>query len=311
MKKIFGYLLMLSAITCLIGACDSKEITYSGPEYVMFSDSAYVMPILEADTTFEVTVGTTTACKYDRNFTVDVMTGKTTAIRGHHFDFVDNSNNVTVKAGERTAKVRLKGYYNNVGREDSLVVRLKLVAPTENIWGIYNPSNETLVEMVKCYRFKMSEFIYPGGNFLMYASFPYGEQVSTYPAKLDESLTTDSTVSIYMFDEHIPVKIKFDDSDALDQRIIVPAQPAFKESNYGIVYVRSTEEYPSYFIVPDRFFVLYLDAYAPGIGSFGVYEYIFKCLSESEAEDNENGVLSAKQSSRVYSLSSQKLITKF
>ena len=77
----------------------------------------------------------------------------------------------------------------------------------------------------------------------------------------------------------------------MDLVITVPEQAGFRESNYGTVWIRSVEQYPSYFNTFDNFFVLILEAYVPQIGSFGVYQYIFKSLDEDEAEDNENGTV--------------------
>ena len=91
----------------------------------------------------------------------------------------------------------------------------------------------------------------------------------------------------------------FDDSDPTDYIIHVPEQPAFKDMNYGTVWVRSLEMYPSYFNVPDRFFVLYLEMYLPQMGSFGAYPYIFKCISQDEADNMDNGAATRTLSARL------------
>lgn len=91
MKKFLNLLLMVPFATAFMVGCQSEDITYSGPEYVMFSDTTYMMPILETDKIFEVPVATTTLADYDRNYAVEIINDKSTAIRGYHFDFVDNT----------------------------------------------------------------------------------------------------------------------------------------------------------------------------------------------------------------------------
>ncbi len=295
MKKFWSILWMLPIAAVLAVGCQSDDITYSGPEYVSFSDTLSTMPILNMDTTFSVPVTATTIADYDRNYAVEVVDGKTTAVRGLHYDFVDNSSNITIKAGERTAFVKLKGYYDNVLRDDSLVINLRLIEPKSQKWDLYG--NETRVNMVKCHPFKMNDFLMikddqAQAQFTMMATFPFGEQTSEFDVKGykkdDKTLMlTDMFGSANLGD----IRVIFDDSDPLNLEVTVPEQPAFRDVNYGTIWVRSVVQYPSYFNTFDNFFVLILDAYVPQIGSFGVYQYIFKCLSPDEAANEHNGAV--------------------
>lgn len=309
MKKFLNLLLAIPVAAMIMVACQSDDITYSGPEYVMFSDTTFTMPVLDkGDKALCVPVAATTTADYDRNYAVEIINEKSTAIRGYHFDFVDNSNNITIKAGERTANVLLKGHYDNVNRDDSLVVRLRLVEPEEQKWSLYG--NETLVDFIKCHSFKMNDFLLIGNdndevNMTMLASFPFSNQTKTFSVhgyKKDEY----TVILTDMFGESVsePIRLVFDDSDPLDLRITVPEQSAFREGNYGYVWVRTVDQYPSYFNTFDNFFVLTLEAYVPQLGSFGVYQYIFKCIDADDAIDEENGVVTR---SMQRNLSSYKL----
>ena len=93
-----------------LASCQNEDATYSGPEFVMFADSSFLMPVLNNDTVFEVTVVSSTTSSVDRNFSVDIVNSGTTAIRGYHYDFVDKSNNITIKAGENKTSVKIKSY---------------------------------------------------------------------------------------------------------------------------------------------------------------------------------------------------------
>lgn len=293
MKKFLNLLLMVPFAIAFMVGCQSEDITYSGPEYVMFSDTTYMMPILETDKIFEVPVATTTLADYDRNYAVEIINDKSTAIRGYHFDFVDNTNNVTIKAGERTAFVKLAGHYDNVNRDDSLVVRLRLVEPEAQTWDLYG--NETWVDFIKCHPFKMNDFLQikketDEANFTMLASFPFDSNMGSYSVKgYKKDEKTLMLTDMFGRSGSGEIRVIFDDSDPLDLVVTVPEQAGFRESNYGTVWVRSVAQYPSYFNTFDNFFVLILEAYVPQIGSFGVYQYIFKSLDKDEAENNENG----------------------
>lgn len=293
MKNLLNLLLLFPVMSIGMVGCQSEDATYSGPEFVMFADTIYTMPIVETGTAFEVPVAATTTANYDRNYTVEVDNSKSTAVRGFHFDFADGSNNVTIKAGERVANVRLKGYYNNVQREDSLVVSLRLVEPKSQQWDLYG--NTTRVDFVLCPPFKMNDFLQikndnDEAHFTMLASFPFGNQTSSYAVegyKKDEK--TLMLTSMFGNSATDPIRVIFDDSDPLDLKITVPEQKAFRESSYGYVWIHSVDQYPSYFNTFDNFFVLILEAYVPQIGSFGVYQYIFKCIDSDEAANNNNG----------------------
>lgn len=90
-------------------------------------------------------VSATNATDYDRNYAVEIINEKSTAIRGYHFDFVDGTNNITIKAGERVGIVKLKPTYANVAREDSLVISLRLLEPKDEELDLYG--NVTRVDM--------------------------------------------------------------------------------------------------------------------------------------------------------------------
>ena len=278
------YVAMAAAL--LMVACESEDKMYEGKNYVMFSDSIYTMPVMVDDQEFEVPVAATTTASYDRNYAVEILHEKSTAVRGVHFDFVEGSNNITIKAGERVGMVRIKPIYSHMERNDSLVISLRLLEPAEEQLTIYG--NTTRIDMVKCYPFDMNDFIFPGGNMYMLASFPFSSD--TQQIRVNGEVKDDHTFILKdAFSDIYPLRLEFDDSDPLDYTIRVPEQPAFKDSSYGTVYVRSVDMYPSYFVVPDHFFVLYLEVYIPQLGSFGVYQYIFKCITQNEADDMDNG----------------------
>ena len=99
---------------------------------------------------------------------------RTNAIEGYHFDIL--SRNVTIKAGERTGKVKLKGYYNHLSVNDSLAVTLYFVNNEEKFSELYN--DWTNVRLHKCMPFNIDDYT---GNMRMTCTFPFStSSVTTF-----------------------------------------------------------------------------------------------------------------------------------
>ena len=59
MKNLFiGCMAAVAAVAGLSG-CDEKRVSYSGPDYLMFSDTIYNYPVQESGETFKVPVSAT------------------------------------------------------------------------------------------------------------------------------------------------------------------------------------------------------------------------------------------------------------
>ncbi|MEG1188221.1 MAG: DUF4984 domain-containing protein [Bacteroidales bacterium] len=274
-------------ILCVLGlvtSCDTESYFYSGDSYVMFSDSVAVFGIdgAKKENFFEVQVGVTDARPYDRHYAIEVNTAKSNAIEGFHFDIVNC--NVLIKSGEQSGSIMLKGNYDNIPRFDSLGICLQLVVPETEILAPYG--NEMKITFAKCYPFDIRDFV---GHVRMYATFPYGSYATTFHR--EAVLKNDSTIVLQdLFQRFNPVELLFSHKEGLDDLITVKEQDAFTDINYGSIRLRGTTYYPSYYNSADKFFILYLESYSPMYGSFGVYEYIFKMLTDDEYELEKNEV---------------------
>ena len=284
MRKILNGLWILPWLIWGFGGCESEHVSFSGPEYVMFSDSAVVMPVFAKDTLFSVYVASTVAQDYDRNFAVEVVDRKSNAIEGVHYQLVNH--NVTVKAGERAGVVTLKGIYDNIGPGDNLSICLKLVEDQSLKWDMYK--DEINVRLVKCYPFDIEAFT---GNIRMYATFPFSStEVKEFLLTADKK--NDKTLILREpFSRLYDIVLKFDDSDPMYPQVIVPSQVGFVDANYGKVNIRSVEVTPCFYRIPDRLIKLELEFYMPGIGSFGVHRIALEWISEEEADLDKNGII--------------------
>lgn len=129
MKKIYVLFIALSAL--LLTGCENDPITYSGPDFVSFSE-ATISKAVRAGEDGIVTVGIGCANKSSeaRTFTVSVDAANTTAVEGTDFEFVSKS--VTIPAGEYVGKIQIKGNYDNLTPE-GVVLTLKLDADASMI----------------------------------------------------------------------------------------------------------------------------------------------------------------------------------
>ena len=96
---------------------------------------------------FNIPVAATQACDYDRTMAVEVIEKKSNAIEGKHYTI--ESNTITIKAGERSANVRIRGNYDAIAVTDSLGLTLRLLTEKENQWNMYENNYEAKVVLQK------------------------------------------------------------------------------------------------------------------------------------------------------------------
>lgn len=151
---ITGIVALITLAVGFWGCNDLSRTTYSGSDYVMFSDTLSMYPVQDSEKWFEIPVVATNICDYDRSFGVEVDDKASNAIEKKQY--VVESNTVTIKAGERVAKFRMKGIYENIDKTDSLSVTFNLLAKDENVWDLYG--TRTRVQMQKACPFELSTF---------------------------------------------------------------------------------------------------------------------------------------------------------
>lgn len=284
MKKLSLYPLSVVLLAAaLFTGCEEETIKYTGNDYVMFSDTLQYMPVTQdTEKTFDVVVSTTKAAKEDRVYAVELISNKSNAIEGLHFDL--ESNNVLIKAGELAGKVSVKGYYDNITYGDSLAFTLRLLADKNQIWDMYG--KETNVSLIKCIPFSIDQFV---GNLKMFASFPFSNEVVSFYVKGVKQ--DDSTLLVQdAFSSRTDLKLRFkkNSKNPFEDGLIVPEQLAFVDAGYGQVFTRTIDAAPSFYVSYLRTLCLYMEMFVPQVGSFGTYQYMFKWVSQAEVDAAEN-----------------------
>ncbi|MDE6046146.1 MAG: DUF4984 domain-containing protein, partial [Alistipes sp.] len=154
MKRIITVLSTIGLLAALATGCDRERTLYSDAEYVMFADTMSVNMVLQDQEYFAVTVASTTACDYDRNFGVEILDRRSKAVEGLHYRL--KSNTITIPAGKRRADVLVHGCYDEFEAGDTLNFVLQLVMPEQLKWELYGDC--TNVKMVKSCPFAIDDF---------------------------------------------------------------------------------------------------------------------------------------------------------
>ena len=191
---ITGIVALITLAVGFWGCNDLSRTTYSGSDYVMFSDTLSMYPVQDSEKWFEIPVVATNICDYDRSFGVEVDDKASNAIEKKQY--VVESNTVTIKAGERVAKFRMKGIYENIDKTDSLSVTFNLLAKDENVWDLYG--TRTRVQMQKACPFELSTF---EGYCLLTSSFFSAYMTNTEYRLLqaERDKTEDNTIILHDF----------------------------------------------------------------------------------------------------------------
>lgn len=284
MKKLNIYSLsaLLLLVLTFVG-CSEEKMLYSGNEYVMFADTLHYMPVTPNDgKIFDVVVSTTQKANYDRTYGVELVINKSNAIEGRHFELL--SNNVTIKAGELTGSIPVKGIYDDIIYGEELVFTLRILASNDAIWDLYG--KETKVSLIKCPKFSIDDYT---GNLKLYATFPFSTQNVSFYVKSEK--LNDSTLLIKQpFSDKYDLKVRFADNknNPFEDGLSVSEQIAFSDVKYGRVSTQTVVSMPSYYITEARSLFMYMDMFVSGVGSFGTYRYIFKWVPQSEVDAANN-----------------------
>lgn len=294
MKRVltYGLAALLTAVG-LLSSCREKYITYDDAEYVMFADTAKVYAVREDMLTFEVPVVSTVARNYDRTFAVEIVDPASTAVEGR--DFVLESNNFTIPAGELTSSVKVKGLHESLSYKTDLCFTLRLVMDEKLKMPLY--SDETIVRMKKTCKFNRDNFT---GWAVVTSMFLYEfSTTGTYQRLIQTSADPDDDRSVILhglFADGFDITISFDeDIDPVHPAILMESdQVASDEAPvFGTVHgdnhilIENSNQGQSYFFSCQKVGVLinrfYVQKIGEEIGTVGHFLTEIDWISDEEA----------------------------
>lgn len=292
-KLLIGCMAAVAALIAFSG-CDQDKVVYSGPNYLMFSDTLYTYAVQETNEIFNVPVSATVPADYDRTFGVEVIDKESNAVEGKHYKIL--SNTVTIKAGEMSTDVKVQGLYKNIGITDSLGFALRLVIPDTEQWSLYK--NEAKVMMQKICPFDIKNFKGYCKVTSSYLSSDY------YPKKVDLRLVTsdivegkENTIVVHdLYFDGYDMEIKFNRKDVLEPLVEMEEQicgstgEAFNTIHGdGKLRLNQPTAYTSFYSTNENFILQYVTMSVNNkdgsyYGTVGTFVNVLEWISEAEAE---------------------------
>ena len=292
MKKIlFGCITAVAALIALAG-CEQDKVVYSGPNYLMFSDTLYRYGVQENNEIFNVPVSATVPADYDRTFAVEVIDRKSNAVEGRHYKLL--SNTVTIKAGEMAANVEVQGNYENIEIADSLGFALRLIIPESEQWDMYG--TEAKVVLQKVCPFDINSFT----GYCKVTSTYFSDYMQNVDIRLvtsDIAEGEENTIVLHnLYYDGYDTKIKFSRKDILEPLIEMEEQVCGSTGEaFGTIYgdgkllINQPTQYTSYYSTCEDFILQYVTLSVDNkdgtiYGTVGTFVNIIEWISEAEAE---------------------------
>lgn len=286
MKRLLKNWGMLFFALSVMAGCSEENAAYSGPDYVMFSDTLQTIAVQSDDTYYDIPVTATTACDYDRTYSVEVVDKGSNAIEGVHYDL--QSNNVTIKAGERTSSIKIRGHYNNFEDTDSIGVMLRLTADKDKIWDLYG--RDTKVVLVKVCPFDINTFVgYAVLTSTFFTDYMQTTEMRLLTTEKDPEVENGIILKNFLYDGY-DIKVSFNTDNPLqpllemEPQVVGSTAEAFQGSVWGDdkLRVMNTTGAISYYNVCQNFFFQYMTFYVNGVGTVGTYANVVEWISKEE-----------------------------
>ena len=285
----------LSAVAALIAlaSCSQDYTNYSGPSYIMFSDTLYQYAVQESNEVFNVPVSATEKADFDRTFAVEVVPKKSNAIENRHYRILNNT--VTIKAGEMVGNVQVQGIYENIDNTDSLGLTLKLVIPEKYNWtDLYK--DYTHVVMQKSCPFDINNF----SGWCVVTSTFYSQYLNNVTNRLIKTqVVEDEENTVLLKDVYYKgydLKLKFNTKNPLEPKVEMDNQIAGPTGEaFGTIYgdgklrISQPSIYTSYYHSCLKYVLQYVTMSVDkkdgsSFGTVGTFISMFEWISDAEAE---------------------------
>ncbi len=290
----------LSFAALTISSCSDKgDSTYVGGDFIGFADTSLLCPVFEdEDATFEVGIAATQAVDYDRDFAVEVVPSKSSAIEGVHYSLPNYS--FTIPAGQTKSSVSLQGVWDNFEPTDSVGVHLRLVMPEKYVSNLNPETQDVAISFLKVCDFDINQF---EGYAILTSSFLY-DLTNSFERLVEVEIDDKAENTIIVkniftgsdiYRDNYDLRLKFNTDN--------PLAPKLEMENGQIVYsvrtllggivgdgwlrAQMNDNMLSQYNVCQGFALFYLDLYAAGEGGgmYGSgYMNVLEWISDEEAE---------------------------
>ena len=293
MKKIMMGCLSAIAALIALASCSQDYTNYSGPSYIMFSDTLYQYAVQESNEVFNVPVSATEKADFDRTFAVEVVPKQSNAIENRHYRILKNT--VTIKAGEMVGNVQVQGIYENIDNTDSLGLTLKLVIPEKYNWtDLYK--DYTHVVMQKSCPFDINNF----SGWCVVTSTFYSQYLNNVKNRLIKTEVVEGEENTVLLKDvyykGYDLKLKFNTKNPLEPKVEMDNQIAGPTGEaFGTIYgdgklrISQPSIYTSYYHSCLKYVLQYVTMSVDkkdgsSFGTVGTFISMFEWISDAEAE---------------------------
>lgn len=284
--KYLSYTLHV-ALCLLLGACSEERVTYDGPDFVMFSDSVHTLPIVDNDSVFDICVSAAHVTSYDRTLAVELLAQQSNAIRGYHFDLLNQT--VTIPAGELTGSVKVRGYQSHLETDDSVGFFLRLLPGNLKTSSLYG--TDTRIMLQKAKRFDLQDFV---GYAVVQSSWilNYMPAISSRLIRVEADPEVKNRVilrNLYYKGYDVKLDLMVGDlSNPLvhfERQTFAPTTEAFG-TIYGNGKIMMDENLAnlSYYSSLERYIWFYTDLSVDNVGTVGTFVHLIAFISDDQAE---------------------------
>ena len=288
-RNLLGAAIAVAVAGSIVGCNENWIFAPSTPDYIQFSDTLYVLPVVDDEEYHNVPIVATKTCSYDRTVAVEIIDAASNAIEGRHYSL--ESNTITIKAGELVGNVRVRGYHNNIDVYDSLGFKLNLIIPEELQWDLYG--TETNVLLKKACKFDINAFtgycVLTSTYILNYTN----TDMRLVKSEIDPEEENTIILRDYFFDGY-DVKVRFKPEDIMnpliemDDQVFGPTSDAFGTLyGDGLIRLYQPTAYTSYFSSCEKFIFQYMTLYVPGMeegyNTVGTFVNAVEWISDDEA----------------------------
>lgn len=262
-------------------------MTYDGPDFVMFSDSLQTLPVVDNDSVFDIYVSAMHTTGYDRTLAVELLAKESNAVRGYHFELLNQT--VTIPAGQLVGSVKVRGYNTHLEVGDSLGFILQLLPGQQKTSELYGVRTRVMLQKAK--RFDIQDFV---GYAVVQSTWIYN-YMPTITQRLirveADSKHTNSIILRDLYYKGYDVRLDLTSNSLVDpllhfeEQVFAPTTEAFgtKYGN-GKIMMSENAAYLSYYSSVERFILFYTDLFVYDVGTVGTFVHVLKFISDDEAE---------------------------
>ena len=290
MNRIFIAVSTLIASLVVLCGCSEERIVYSGTDSVMFADTLYILPITDDTEVFEINISSMKSIDTDRTFAVEVLDSKSNAIEGVHYEILSNS--ATIKAGEVSTSIFVKGKASNIKVNEGIGFYLRIANRNINNDLYGDAVLTTKVVLKRACPFDLDVFTgYCVLTSTYFADYMQSTNMRLLKSEIDPNKENTIIIKDFYY-KGFDISVRLDDDRILYPDLYMDNEQVvgYTGEAFGTIYgngdlmMNLLPSATSYFSSCEGFMAIYSLIYVNGVGTVGAYTNVVRWITDEEAE---------------------------